>query len=659
MPFLTPDQKHTLTLICETFVPALPPSDGDNAALFGLGAADVNLVDMVEENILAVTDSAARFQLQLILNLIESRLFNRLTVGISKPFSAMLPDERTALLRAWGNSQYAPARQWFQSLKRLALFLFYAAMPDNQPHPAWASFAYPAHPPRTEPATPPIKPLAITAPTTLYADVLVIGSGAGGGVVAGELSAAGQDVIVVEKGAYYADHQFSGRELGSQSLFEKRGLLTTADLSMSILAGTTLGGGTTINWAASLRTPEDVLYEWEHEYGFTGASGEAFQHSLDAVLKRLNVEAESSPVNATNSALDRGCKALGYEVSPIPRNVKGCEECGFCNFGCPFGAKQGTLKTYLQEAHERGTRILVNAHVNHLLIERGAAVGAALTVQSADGLPQPVTIRAKRVVVAAGAIHTPALLLRSGLTNANIGANLHLHPVTVTYGLFDEPVLGWQGPPMTRLSRQFANLDGHGYGVRLETAPVHPGLAAATFPWQSGATHKRMMSSLPNLANIITITRDRHSGQVKVNAAGEPVIHYKLHPFDAAHMLKGMTESLRVHIAAGATEVSSPHNQQMRFRPADGGSLDTFLGEVAARGLHPNAYALFSAHQMSSCRIGGDSATGALDPTGASYEVRNLYVADGSALPTASGVNPMISIMATAHFLAQGMKAGL
>lgn len=657
MPFLTPTQKHTLSLICDTFIPALPPSDGDNPTLFGLSAADVNLVDALEDNILAVTDAAARTQLQLILNLIESPLFNRLTVSKAQAFSDMPPDDRTALLRAWGNSQYAPARQWFQSLKRLALFLFYAATPDGEPHPAWAGFSYPNHPARTEPAPPPIKPLAITTPTTLYADVLVIGSGAGGGVIAGELSAAGHEVLVVEKGAYYADHQFSGRELASQTLFEKRGLLTTSDLSMSILAGTALGGGTTINWAASLRTPEDVLYEWEHDYGFSGASSDGFQRSLDAVLQRLHVDAEPSPVNVANAALARGCQALGYDVATIPRNVKGCEECGFCNFGCPFGAKQGTLKTYLQDAHARGTRILVDAHVSRLLIERGTAVGAEVQVQSADGVSHPVTIRAKWVVVAAGAIHTPALLLRSGLTNANIGANLHLHPVTVTYGLFDEPVIGWQGPPMTRLSRQFANLDGHGYGVRLETAPVHPGLAAATFPWQSGAAHKRMMSHLPNLANIITLTRDRFGGRVTINGHGEPVIHYKLHPSDAAHTLKGMVESLRVHIAAGATEVSSPHNRQMLYRPADGGSLDSFLREVTARGLHPNAYSLFSAHQMSSCRIGGDSATGAVDPNGESYEVRNLFVADGSALPTASGVNPMISIMATAHFLAQGMKA--
>ncbi len=657
MSFLTPSQKHTLALICDTLVPALPAQQGDDSRLFGLNAAQLNLADALETGIEQVTDASSRAQLQIVLNLFESPLFNRIAIGKLQAFSDMSLDDRTDTLRSWGNSDIAPARQVFQSLKRLALFLFYASTFNNEPNPTWARLSYPDQPPQTAPTSAPIKPLSITEPTTLYTDVLIIGSGAGGGVIAGELSAAGKEVIVVEKGDYKEDHQLGAGEYASQSLFEKSGLLTTSDLSMSVLAGSTLGGGTTINWAASLRTPEDVLYEWEHDYGFTGASGVDFQHSLDAVLKRMNVGGDVSSINGLNTVLEKGCNALGYDMTDIPRNVKGCEECGFCNFGCPFGAKQGTLKTYLQDAYQRGTRILVNATVSRLLIERGTVIGAELCVQSSNGAQYTVIIRAKYVVVAAGSIHTPALLLRSGLSNANIGANLHLHPVTVTYGLFDEPVLGWQGPPMTRLSRQFANLDGHGYGVRLETAPVHPGLAAATFPWQSGAGHKRMMSDLPNMSNIIALTRDRHGGRVTLNPQGEPVLHYKLHPSDAVHTLKGLIESLRVHIAAGAREVSSPHNRQMLYRPADGGNFDAFLREVESRGLHSNAYSLFSAHQMSSCRIGGDSATGAIDPSGQTYEVRNLYVADASVLPTASGVNPMVSIMATAHFLAQRMKA--
>jgi hypothetical protein len=262
-------------------------------------------------------------------------------------------------------------------------------------------------------------------------------------------------------------------------------------------------------------------------------------------------------------------------------------------------------------------------------------------------------------VVAAGAIHTPALLLRSGLVNANIGANLHLHPVTVTYGIFDEPITPWQGPPMSRLSTEFADMDGRGYGVRLETAPVHPGISALTFSWQSGQEHKRLMRNLNHTANIIILTRDFYGGRVAVDRGGQPVLHYQLHPYDARHLMRGLLEALRVHIAAGAREISSPHNDALVYRPAEGGDFEAYLKQVESRGFQPNTYMLFSAHQMSSCRIGGNSALGAVDPGGESYEVRNLFVADGSVLPTASGVNPMLTIMGTAHYLAQQIKARL
>jgi hypothetical protein len=229
----------------------------------------------------------------------------------------------------------------------------------------------------------------------------------------------------------------------------------------------------------------------------------------------------------------------------------------------------------------------------------------------------------------------------------------------VTYGIFDQPIIPWQGPPMTRLSRQFANLDGRGYGVRLETAPVHPGIAALTFSWQSGREHKHLMGRLNHMANIIVLTRDFHGGRVTVDRNGQPILHYQLHPYDARHLMRGTLESMRVHRAAGAQEISSPHNQALVYRPDEGGDFDAFLEQVEAKGFRSNAYVLFSAHQMSSARIGGDSQIGAVDPSGESYEVRNLFVADGSVLPTASGVNPMVTIMGTAHYLAQQIKAKL
>jgi choline dehydrogenase-like flavoprotein len=243
------------------------------------------------------------------------------------------------------------------------------------------------------------------------------------------------------------------------------------------------------------------------------------------------------------------------------------------------------------------------------------------------------------------------------LVNPHIGANLHLHPVTVVYGIFDHPIRGWEGAPMTRVSRQFANLDGQGYGVRLETAPVHPGIAALSLPWETGQQHRATMAQLAFLSNIIIITRDRYGGMVTVDRRGSPVLNYRLHQHDARHMMRGILEALKTQRAAGAQELSSPHARRLVWREDDGWKdFESYLAAVEAAGLKANTFSLFSAHQMSSARIGGSMATGAVDPSGETYEVRHLYVADASAMPTATGVNPMISIMATAHYLAQHMK---
>jgi choline dehydrogenase-like flavoprotein len=425
---------------------------------------------------------------------------------------------------------------------------------------------------------------------------------------------------------------------------------------MSVLAGSTLGGGTTVNWSASFRTPDHVLQEWARDYGFSDAVTPEYQRSFDVVMRRMNVGSDESIPNRNNAMLEQGCKVLGYQVGIIARNVKGCEECGFCGYGCPFGAKQGTLKTFLQDAYHCGAQIVVQAHVDRITHRNGIADGAEVTLHDEDGSTRQVIIEAKVVVVSAGTIHTPAILKRSGLTNPNIGRNLHLHPVVPIFGVFDDPVMVWQGPPMSRFTRDFADLDGRGYGVVLECAPAHPGISAAALPWLSGGEHKRLMQKLHRMANVIVLTRDYYGGEVKIDSRGQPMLHYKLHPYDAKHLMRGLIEALKIHRAAGTKEVCSPHSVQLMYIEGKSGSFNDYLHQVEEQGFHGNAYALFSAHQMSSCRIAGDPQRGAVQPNGETYEIKNLFVADGSVLPTASGVNPMVSIMGISHYIAQHIK---
>jgi choline dehydrogenase-like flavoprotein len=646
MGFLSNKERDVLSVICETLIPTFPSQpDSDKSN------APINVVEKVEIALERVASDDEKKQIKHLLQALDQSLVNGVLAGQWASLKGMPHEAREKVLFKMATHPLEPLRKAFLTFKRLATFLFYAD-PNN---PILATFGY-----QIPDAIQAITPLTIDAPTILETDVLVIGSGAGGGVVAGELASAGHDVIVVEKGAYFAEHQYPRDELtGTETLYERYGALVNDDATISILAGSTLGGGTTVNWSASFRTPDAILHEWESVLGFTGATGGDLQRSFDAVWERSNVNTDESIANPNNHKLEIGSQALGYDCQVVARNVKNCGVCDFCNFGCATGAKQSTLKTYLQDAHDAGTRILVNAYVQKILHDHGQVRGAIVKISNPDGTHHTITIKAKMVVVSAGAIHTPAILLRSNLQNRNIGANLRLHPTTVTTGVFADRIDPWRGAPLTRVVTDFKNLDGDGYGVWLENAPVHPGLNGLANPWAGRQAFTDVVQQMPYTANIIILTRDRDSGHVTTDRRGEPIIRYRLSPYDARHLMIGMQEALKIHLAAGALEVSTPHNERLRFFSQGDGTIDHYLKRVQNKGLKPNDFALFSAHQMSSARIGGDPARGAVDPTGESFEVKGLYVADGSSLPNSPGVNPMISIMAVAHYIAQHIKTRL
>jgi len=650
---LPSNERHTLELICDTLAPKLAASD----SLLALSAAELQVADALDEKLEEIIDPDKLDELRQFFRVLEFAPVNGAAIGVWKSFSDMSLEERTRVLRAWSNSPLAKAREAFQGVKRLTLYTTYALMPDEQPNPAWEAIDFSGAPGVQSDEPKPIQPLTVDQDQTLTTDVLIIGSGAGGGVVAGELSAAGYEVMIVEKGDYVAERDFTGHEIEShQSLYEKSAALASEDASISIFAGSTLGGGTTVNWMGSFRTPDHVLHQWEHDFGFTGAAGEEFQHSLDAVSHRINVNTDESIPNGQNTRLERGCQALGEPVHVIARNVKGCEDCGFCNMGCAFGAKQSTMKTYLQDAYQRGAKIVVKAHIDRVTHQHGVATGAVGTVTDENGKQHQLTIKAKRVVVAAGAIHTPALLHRSGLQNPQIGQNLFLHPVSVVLGEYDENITPWQGAPMTRYYKEELNYH-EGYGYWIETPAIQPGLMALAMPWQSGKQHRDMMRVARKFATFIILTRDRYGGTVTTLKDGRPRIKYQLHKYDAKHLLRGIMKGIHIQEAAGAQRIFSPHNNTICYERGGEQTIDGYAYQVQQRGLKPNAFSLFSAHQMSSCRIAGTPEQGALNPNGESYEVKNLFVADGSILPTCAGINPMLSIMAASHLVAQRMIA--
>lgn len=644
---LTTAERLTLTQICETLVP--PGNPRAVGELTRLSAADLGLPAKLEQALLGVSSPTDLAQMRLFLHTIRVPLANWLLSGTWSSFGELDLAARERLLMTWATSRVGLRRMAFQGLKRLALFIFYASLTDEHPDLSEAIFEYRPPQERSAAPAPLIKPISIDQDRQIECDVVVVGSGAGGAVTAARLAEAGFSVLVLEKGGYFGPPDYHGRELqANQDLFENSGAVATRDLGFVVLAGCALGGGTIVNWSTSLPTPPEVRHQWQDQYGFRGVTGGRYDESLQAVQDRLHVDRQESVPNPQNLVLERGAAGLGSGAAVIPRNVDGCQSCDFCTFGCVYAAKRDSLQTYLTDAHKAGAQFAVRARAERVLIDSGAARGVIALVESNAGTTQ-LRVRSRAVVIAAGSIHTPLLLRRSGLKNRHIGANLRLHPVTASFALYDEPIRSWHGPPQTRLVDQWSDLDGSGYGVRLEVAPAHPGLWASALPWTSGNGHKELMGSLHHLANIIVITRDKGSGRVSTGSGDLPVLTYRLSDYDARHMMRGLLESIRIHAAAGARRIFSPHTIPLVWER--GHDLAAYLNEVERMGLGANQSSAFSAHQLGSCRIAADPGLGAVDPDGQTFEVDNLFVTDGSVFPTSCGVNPMIPISATAYFL--------
>jgi choline dehydrogenase-like flavoprotein len=668
--WLTSSELRTLEAICEALAPAVTPPEGqaDPYGLYARSARDLPIAELISTT-LAAQSPETQSDFKRLLKTLDSPLLGMLLTGRPRRFAEMPLDVREGALRRMSTSRLADLRQGFQAVKRLALFLFYAAPLEDGENPNWPALGYvrPPLPPSPEDMPKHIHPLPVGQDLTLSADAVVIGSGAGGGVAAAELAAAGKDVIILEKGGYYSESDFTGLEAEmTPELYLRRGMLSTADLGMVVLAGSVLGGGTVVNWSTSLRTPPEVLEEWEHRHGVSGVTSGQYSEGFAVIEERLGINADDSEPNANNAALQRGCEALGYTWKPIPRNASDCQQrCGACGYGCQFGRKQSTLLTFLRDAGERGARFIVRCQVDRVLLEEGRAVGVeGWALDEVTGERHKVVVRAPLVVVAGGAVESPALLLRSGLTNPNIGRHLRLHPVSGMAGLYDELISPWTGSLQTVYSPHFSHLQGD-YGIRLEVMPAHPGLMGLFAPWGNARNHKQLMSQVGHMATFIVLTRDTGEGQVTLDRFHEPVIQYWPNETDRRHLIRGLQEVTRIIFAGGGIGAVSFHTppQLLESEARKPGAvsparLDRYLKDLETRGIEVNRVGMGTAHQMGTCRLGSDPRNSVADPSGQVHGVRGLYIADASGFPTASGVNPMLSTMALSHWVAQHIKTG-
>jgi choline dehydrogenase-like flavoprotein len=535
----------------------------------------------------------------------------------------------------------------------MTLFLQYGA-PDPQTgkNANWEAFGYPgpvSPPPQLE------KPLKIHEPQgseeTIEADVCIVGSGSGGSVIAAMLAERGLSVVVLEAAGYYNESDFTQLELPAyQQMFWRGGPTPTADGNVSLVAGTTLGGGTTINWTNCLRTRPWVREQWaEHGLGDVGES--AFDRHLDAVLERISANDQCSDLNGTQERLREGTEALDWSFETIVRNTDrdkySPESAAFLGFGDQSGSKQSADRTWLADAQEHEARFLTFTRATRVLVEDGQAAGVEAVWQAPDGRGAQVTIRAPRVVVACGSLESPALLLRSGIGGPAVGHNLRLHPSSVVGGAYGTDQEAWWGAPQAGLCDEFADT-GDGYGFLIETAQYAPGLIGSATPWISAADHKQRMEEFRFTANFISLTRDRGAGQVSIDANGESVPMYAVtDELDLENLKKGVEAQVRLHEAAGAHMIGPLAEGAPTWRRGD--DLESFIGAVRRIPFRAGGYKLFSAHQMGSCRMGDDPQTSVAGPWGELHDTKGVWIGDASAFPTSSGTNPMVSIMALAH----------
>ena len=658
----TDAQRRTLLAFCDTLIPSLPPPSqhgaadgaGDPHGFWGRAASHLGVPESIEVALLE--SGAPEEQLAGLASLLDSLRESGMEADASQ-------ETRERLVHAFADSG-SDVLAGIHTLRGLALSLFYA-LPDlgTGRNPSWDAIGYPG--PQRQPPDEP-KPLAVRRPQrgadqmTIDADVCVVGSGAGGGVIAGTLAESGKQVCVFELGGYFNEADFNQLEAWAyRNLYLRGGPIPTAEGQVSIQAGSSLGGGTVINWQNCLRTFPWVREQWTREHGLEGVDGPEFDRHLDQVMARIGVTDSCSELNEPHRRLKEGCETLGWDFKRITRNVDPARHdpnlAGYVGFGDVTGSKLSTQKTYLADAAHRGADLVVNCRAERIVVEDGRAVGVEGTYAGPEGITARVLVRAPQVVVACGSLESPALLRRSGIGGPAVGDYLRLHPAGAVFATYGEPQDGWWGPPQAALSHEFAQ-GTDGYGFLLEGGHHSIGIIAAALPWHSGRQHKEEMARFRETSGLIWLIRDRGHGRVDVDANGNAVPSYRLtDELDIANFRSGLEAVARVHEAAGAERIVALSRKRLTWSRGD--DFDAFLAGLRGCSLAPYEHAVFSAHQMGTCRMGPDPATSVANPWGELHDAKGVWIGDASAFPTSSGTNPMITIMALAHRTAEAIAA--
>ncbi|WP_019452118.1 GMC family oxidoreductase [Cupriavidus sp. BIS7] len=493
-----------------------------------------------------------------------------------------------------------------------------------------------------------------TAPRTFEADVAIVGTGAGGGIAAEVLSEAGLKVLLLEEGGLHTSDSFKDMDEARayRELYQEAAARATSDGAISILQGRSVGGSTTVNWSSSFRTPPKTLAHWAAEHAVTGHSEAEMAPWFAKIEARLNMAPWAMDPNPNNTVLKRGCEKLGWEWHVIPRNVKGCWNSGYCGLGCPVNAKQSMLVSTIPSALARGATLVHRLRVRTIDHDGKTVSGLTGDALRSDGYTASgitVTVRAKHVIAAGGAINTPALLLRSRVPDPNgrIGQRTFIHPVNLSVAEMPEKIEPFYGAPQSVASDHFQWRDGATgpMGYKLEVPPLFPGISSGVFN-ALGDDLKRQMAALPHTNAMLALLRDGFvpdspGGRVRIADDGSPVLDYDVSDYVWDGVRRAYLSMAEAQFAAGAKRVRPAH--------LDGQDYTSWPQAREAIGQLPLKKfraLLFSAHLMGGCAMSDDPTRGVVNSAGRHHQLENLSVFDGSVFPTSIGANPQLSVFA-------------
>ncbi len=480
-------------------------------------------------------------------------------------------------------------------------------------------------------------------------DVLVIGTGAGGAVVGAELAEAGVEVTFVEEGSYNPTSSFSPYAAESVPRLYRDGgaSMILGRAPIPFVEGRTVGGTTVINGGMTWRAPDDILDGWEKNCG-----AELGADSLGPLFERVESRIHSkhqdkSSVGNDNRVMAQGAKRMGWEVMVNRRNQESCVGANNCVFGCPTGAKQSTLVSYMPRAMQNGARCLTEVRITKLIIERGRCVGAiGRAIDPNSRLPgRKVTVRANSVVVSCGAIQTPLLLQRHriGRKSKQLGKNFLCHPNVKVLAVYPGEVNSWQGVSQWCQIREF-----HDEGIYFAENFIPPTAVAAKMPYD-GSEAWDLMSKYNHMVMSGVLVEDSTTGYVKRGPFGTPILRYDITDYDHERCIRGTKLLAEMHFEMGAERVLLPFTNMHEATCVDD------LAKIDSKVQRAETLELFTVHLMGTARMGNAETNSVVDLDGQVWDLPGCYVADASLFPTAIGVNPQITIMTLATRIANRM----